>query len=364
MDHAEENPERNALPSGMTEQLLDGAVRTSGFPLQLIAGDVLRRHDFLVQDEWGYADRLTGETRTLDLYATRQLYEIADVNAYRVRPKVSLLVECKRSGLPYVFFGTERPWMPKFPRVAGLTSEEVTLTTDDDRSTWTMSAVHCLGLQDERFRAEPPTAATFSKVEWRKGSETVLSGADPYQRIVMPLISGLHHYLEAQRPASTYFYFDADLVLPLAVIDAPMVHVELDKGAPKYCLVPWVRVIRNEPTAVTESSGDEVACMDIIHVDFMDRYLRSHLLPFADAFMRRAQRHHQVLATGEGFARGLGQSSRSVEARLEPRRMTLPGPLVEVPSGLFPFMRSLLRLADDLVATGVANLRLRLSRRR
>ena len=59
--------------------------------------------DFAVTEEWGFVDRETGIYRTLDVFGYKNLVGKAKAGS-RVEPGLVLLIECKRSELPYVFF--------------------------------------------------------------------------------------------------------------------------------------------------------------------------------------------------------------------------------------------------------------------
>lgn len=69
----------------------------------------------------------------------------------------------------------------------------------------------------------------------------MLSGTDPYQSLVLPLSKALDSHEARVAPIATARYFDATLPRALAIIDGPMVAVELPESGPTYRLAPWVR---------------------------------------------------------------------------------------------------------------------------
>src|SRR5207249_223500 len=88
----------------------------------------------------------------------------------RVRPELNILVECKQSQLPYVFFDTG-PQMHRhgdFPMISGLARDTIVVSSDDDASTWTEPIIHALGLSDHKFQSPPRVCHTLSKCV-RKG---------------------------------------------------------------------------------------------------------------------------------------------------------------------------------------------------
>ena len=118
---APNNPDGNCLSKGVSVDAVQAAIDKSGCPLQTVLGNLLR-DDFAVQDEWSFLDRDTKELRAIDLHAGKELFDRTRLNeSPRVRPSINLLVECKQSELPYVFFLSPKPyWTPEFPLISGL----------------------------------------------------------------------------------------------------------------------------------------------------------------------------------------------------------------------------------------------------
>ena len=114
--------------------------------------------------------------------------------------------------------------------IAGLKTRNIAITSDDDPSTWNFDPISVFDLNRHPFLTEEtPICMTFSKCV-RKGSDLVLSGSDAYQNLVFPLTKAALHLRDRQTPPKTAYYFDCDLIIPLAVIDAPMVGVSLEKN--------------------------------------------------------------------------------------------------------------------------------------
>lgn len=103
MEHTPNNPSTNSLGSGVTESDLANAIQHSGYPFQTIIANSLR-DNFYVQDEWAYIDRDTKELRTIDLLASKNLYDRDSPEKNLVRPSINLIIECKQSDLPMCFF--------------------------------------------------------------------------------------------------------------------------------------------------------------------------------------------------------------------------------------------------------------------
>lgn len=321
IDSAPHNPARNVLAAGVTDVAVLEAIARSGYPLQTVVAEKLAA-EFHVREEWSYLDRDSQGLRNMDVLASRRLFEFHGSQP-RVQPQLNLLIECKKSELPFVFFANRhKPWIQNFPIVAGLKSANIELVTDDDLSTYTLPVLHALGLDNHAFVKDVPVSSTFSKCG-RAGKQLELSGEDAYKGIVLPLIKAAAHFEQAESPRPTFLYFNAHLVVPIAVLDAPMVLLETTNAQPVARLTPWVRVARHEYDKDTEDwRRDRLWALDIVHVDYLDTYVKEHLQPFAEEFSRRVLAHHEELATGRGFVSGLSANSHEdIESRLKPRPM-------------------------------------------
>jgi hypothetical protein len=318
MDSAIDNPTANTLPAGVTDAMVEQSIHASGYPLQLVVTDALSQ-DFSVREEWSFVDPDTGSARTIDLVASRSLFEWKEPQP-RVRPALNLVIECKQSDLPYVFFlSGSHPWLPDFPIISGLKAKHIVLTSDDDPSSWSYRLLDVLELNLHPFLTESvPSCMTFSKCV-RKGSELVLSGSDAYQSLVFPVLKAACHFDNVQQPPPTAYYFDCEIVIGLGVLDAPMVGVHLTDSGTKAELLPWVRVVRHQPSdGHNKYDSTKVFGIDIVHKEYLRAYVDQHVMPFANEFSRLVLKHPEVLAYGRGFVAGMGENSwTDIEPRLQ-----------------------------------------------
>jgi hypothetical protein len=320
MDASPQNPIANQIAHGVTEQQITTAVERSGYPLQIIVAEILRPHFEYIQQEWPYVDRDQKELRSIDVYAQQHLHEWDPQP--RVRPTLSVLIECKQSQLPYIFFPSTsgRFGAGVFPRIVGLRKKLIQLTTDDDLSTYSLPVPMVLNLARDPFCSAPSYCNTLSKCV-RKGAEIELSGTDAYFHLILPLIKAAQHFEVAEHPVDTAWYFDARMVLAVGVLDAPMITATTTNNTTSLTLLPWVRVQRHEYSEEAETRNkNQVWTVDIVHKEFLKSFVTDHLLPFARGFAESTLRHQTELATGNGFASGMGANSwGNLEARLEPR---------------------------------------------
>lgn len=321
MDAPKNNPTTNTLPKGVTQDDILDAVRQSGYPLQLEVANELRTI-FDVYEEWAFVDADTGCPRTLDLFCERSLVKPGS-DSPQVRPTLNLLIECKRSELPYVFFTTEIPFRSNvFPCIAGLPHEEIKVSTDDTRSTFIVNIQDALGLCDQQFVSNPAVrAAIFSKCT-RKGKNLSLSGEEPFNALIHPLLKALHHFKCQEAPAKRHVHFDCHLAFAIAVIDAPLVAVRCGASSETTTLEPWIRIQRHRGTDNHEPSRRfAVDCLDVVHAGFLKGYVENLVLPVSKSFASAVAKHRKVLASGVGFAPGFDANPwKDIANRLRPGR--------------------------------------------
>jgi len=311
------------LGPGVTEADVASAISRSGYPLQTIVAGYCEDTGFHTVEEWSYLDKDSAQLRTIDVKAEKPLPSniIKRPTDCRVRPSFVLLLECKQSQLPYVFFLSRHPIRTShFPFLAGLRQFEIAIKTDDDRSTYNVGVLGALGLESNGFVVSKPEYCTsFSKCV-RKGSELELSGSDPFLSLVSPLIKSLQHFQVAVNPPDTASYFDLYLTLAVAVLDAPMLGVRVQESGNEIVPIPWVRTVRHEYFEGPLWERGRGFAVDIVHKDFLGTYVEQHAEPFAVDFSKLAIKHHQVLATGRAFVSGMRRRGFSgVESGLEPR---------------------------------------------
>lgn len=317
------NPDNNSLPQGVEESDVLDAVSRSGYPLQGIVGQMLLSAGFGIVEEWAFSDDETGNLRALDILANKWLFDINEGQP-RVRPNLSLLIECKQSTLPYVFFPSSgQTGLLDFPLIAGLPHSDLRITTDDSASTWNLPIVHGIGLDNHPFVTGPPHCFIFSKAV-RKGKELQLSGVDPFQSLVLPLVKALKHFENINKPSNTALYFDGHATVGIGVLDAPMVAVAPQAADYRLEMVPWIRVLRHEYFERRLAWFDlRKFVLDLVHKDFLPEYLSTHLGPFADDYSRLVLKHQNEIRHGKAYATEMNaQGHNGIEARLRPRPMT------------------------------------------
>jgi hypothetical protein len=309
-----QNPTANELPTKVLEGYLREAVRRSGYPLQTVVASELQK-SFSVTEEWGYQDRTTQEHRTLDIFAYRKLPE-ENRAGLLIAPALVLLVECKRSQNPYVFFKSEtecgRPLMD-FPRIAGLQRIEL----HEGQKSQEISPSRCLGLESEHFVIEcPPVCTSFARAGGKSedghgnaaartvqdGRGMVLTGTDGYNSILLPLISSLEFL-------GNYYSVSVSPVYPtiafaVCILDGPMVLSEGSPELPILSMVPWVRLLRREKRKIHNGFLHAQFVVDFVHRHALAPFL-GELLQFASLVRDRAVEKGAIFQSGHAAVNDL-----------------------------------------------------------
>lgn len=289
------NPETNQLPAGIEDENLVKAIMSSGYPLQGIVASKLS-DQFTVTEEWGFVDRDTQEHRSLDVVAYKPLYnESCDA----VRPGVFLLIECKRSIHPYVFFkSVPNRSIPGFPSISGLIRRRVSIHNQAGTSSTEVHGCAALGLAEHDFiKTNPPRCSAFSKAV-PSGKKVELSGTDPFNSVVLPLVKAIDHASQLQKVDNRPARLFPILLLCITVLDAPMILVESPELASEPVLTPWIRIVRQEASKGAHLEPYRYYAIDAVHIDFLDEYLKNYLLPFAEEYGRRAVEFENILMNG------------------------------------------------------------------
>jgi hypothetical protein len=285
MRQSSSNPSTNALPPGLDEKALVEAVEVSGYPLQGIVAEKLELAGFEVIEEWGFIDKDTGEHRSLDLLALKRFAAIEDAT---IGPRLALLIECKRSIHPYVFFKkVSKVSTAAFPVVSGVEVSIGEPSGVGSRSYPSAPGQMVLDLKSLPFLKEPPLCASFSRATI-SGKKVDLSGDELFRGIILPLVKSLQFkvqldngLLRLARPAPT-------LVLCIGVLDAPLLVVESPNKAGDPVLTPWVRVLRLQANQDLRKGSHDYYGIDVIHIGALESFLTDQLGPFAEEFARRA----------------------------------------------------------------------------
>jgi hypothetical protein len=283
MRQSRENPRGNALPPGVSEADISRTIEMSGYPVQGRVAALLKGA-FYVTEEWGYTDRETESHRSLDIFAHRKVGDGCSID---------LLVECKRADLPYVFFRSvvERQY-PGVPAIAGIPGDGITLLYNRKGYSTSVVVPPAAILFGD---AEPHNTAASLSAMHRKGSGFELSGSVPFNKTVLPLANAVDYCMATFGSASRDVPLPR-LLLPIAVIDGPLIRVEHPNSLNDPLLQPWIRVVRQESHG--RHPKRRFYEVDFVHIEFMEQFITEYVLPMANTFADRVNRLGLILRDG------------------------------------------------------------------
>lgn len=317
----------DSLPPGLSIEDVRGAISASGYPLQSTVAEMMRNvfgapGSAAVFDEWRYIDSDSGQARAIDLRVTVDLTDTA--SEARVAPILDLLVECKSSELPWVFFcGEGSGHAISLPPIAGLPSDRIAVS-DGSGFTSLLPVMQAIGIIDQPYIfAAALTSSTFGRLR-RKQKRLELSGSEAWSSVTLPLLKATNHLVTTAKPPNTWRRFDARLVIPVVVLDAPMLAVVGPSEDSELRFEPWVRVERYESLEADQFyRRPEMAMFDAVHVNHLESYLRD-VIGFATTFADAVTAHQDVLAEGGGVDPKIGELNGFSSNRLVAYRSLRP----------------------------------------
>lgn len=308
------------LLAGITIDDIRDAISKSGYPFQAVVAETIRTSplgnisDLHIQEEWAYIDRETGQARSIDILIDGRFKHENAERKSKLGPRLNVLVECKQSDLPYIFFLRHSPPSSRnnFPEIFGLDHQQLRIFTNeaeeegkDRRSfSWWMNLRDALDFSQLTFFGSPaPYAISLAKVA-RRGAKVELTGEDAYRSLTLPLLKGADHLKKLSLPDPDHPLRFPRITVSVAVIRAPMLATFLNGEDHELISLPWVRVSHLEPTN-SSARGHEVngivRYFDVVHESFLPRYLEV-LARDADAAILRMHEHSEELMTGVGFS--------------------------------------------------------------
>ncbi len=303
MDSAPDNPQSNKLPAGIKEQELLETISKSGYPLQTIVGRQLGKQGFEVYEEWSYIDKETNKERNIDIMAKKVLCDFDEKRPPKVTPWLDILVECKKSEMPYVFFLMDSDEFFDIVSCSGLVKD--TIAIESNGMIGDEQTDEVLGLDKLDFTGgKINRCMTFTKCV--RESKLVIRGDESYNEIVMPMIKAAEQFKIRAKPPKSAKYFDCHFLACVAVVDAPMVGVKVMDDSNVMTLMPWVRLTRYLTSSNDIWYGESKELpIDIVHKDYFQTYINNHLQPFANEFSKRVMRHQKELASCKGRIKNL-----------------------------------------------------------
>ena len=299
MNESNINPSTNRLPKGINEDELIRSITTSGFPLQGAVANLLKSK-FAITEEWSYLDRDSGNLRSLDIFAFQKRSSSDNISPY-----VAILIECKASIHPYVYFQNSVDRLFPFPMISGLRPVQIRERNAPNNTYLGCKASSILGLDDTVFGKTPPICSAFTQAI-AKGSSVHVSGTDPFNSIVMPLVKAIDHAasLYKFKSHSRDTKLNPTLLLNVCIIDAPLIVVKNPDNSQSVQLEPWVRVLRGEAKPERNYIHYEYYVVDVVHRGYMETFFNSHIEEILSIYEKRVCEKSAILRNG-GFVDNL-----------------------------------------------------------
>lgn len=301
------------------------AVAGSGYPLQMYAAALLRDQGFRIQEEWAYTDADAGKRRAIDVFAFRVGQE-RRTDKGSTAMAFDLLIECKQSRHPFVFFqAVDVPSQAEYPTalfghldiiVGPRTAYPV---SPDDNWATRLPLGQLLDIDGLPFIADTPVASSMS-VARPQNKRVAMSGDDAYRELVLPLTKAIAAHRSSVRARMSKDEDRQLIRLPLvvALLDAPIFLVSAPDAAPQ----PVNRLrLFVRPAVDPDANARRPATIEFVEVvakrAFSD-FLVFELNPFLLEYHRRVAAHHSIVLGGRAEIPGLlrGQDLRHLLNRL------------------------------------------------
>ncbi|MEU1673827.1 hypothetical protein ABZ752_17595 [Streptomyces roseifaciens] len=322
MSNTENVPEFAQLNNGMTPEGLKEAISRSGYPFQAATAASLRSRlaehfdDVTIQEEWEYIDSETQQARSVDILADidvlnfgRRVYKAPAAPLFC---GLNLVIECKQSENPYIFFLRDAPpeGAPSFPEMTGPVRERFKMFERSEEGRvadrgMVLDVRHLLGFYEFDFVLPPvPYAVSLAKA-LRAKSKIEVTGEETYRSLTYPLLKAVDH-LRARVESRPQSQFQERFIVPIAVVRAPMVgSIFSREGEQRLISLPWVRVSRLEPIRNIDDGknvGTLVRYYDVVHESYLGAYVDS----LAEALVEISRR---MMANADELRAGAGSSN-------------------------------------------------------
>jgi hypothetical protein len=265
-------------------QTILAALREAGWLLEQETQTALREASFEVVPGFAFPDPDDGSvSREIDVFGQKTIH--ID-EALRVMVRVSVLVECKQSRMPYVLIGRatddsvrNRPRAEntlRFPSVEVRRDGEGTGSV----TTYSVPGHQYLGLDQaagspwtDPFEANQMTRLDFSRKRWEANNETIFTSlVYPLAKAVTHLDKHLRQLMDmslSTHDPSRYRWAYADFRFPVVVTSSPIYSVNVGEEPIEPRPVPWGTMTRH----IRTQSVDGLFHVDVVSYEHLPAYL-------------------------------------------------------------------------------------------
>jgi hypothetical protein len=227
-------------------------MKLSGFPLEIEATAVLKKNGWHVRNQVYYLDKDEGKPRSIDIVVHKAFYENYAVHD---RLHVSLIIECKKSVKPWVFFTSPKKGQPLFELPFSLIKNFAApkLEQSLNVSKWMQRQMHYTSL-----RSKHCAIISYEPFKQGKGQEVL--------EATHQVTKALGYFLEGFKKAPTLVSMKPAFVLfPVIVFDGHMFECELQNGD--------LKLSRNDYTQYFVEM-EQHFLIDVVGKCFLPEYLK------------------------------------------------------------------------------------------
>lgn len=244
----------------------------SGYPLEIKATLILESNGWSVLNQEGYLDIETGKWRTINILAHKN-FEIPDSLAYE-RLHLSLVVECKKSDEPWIFFTRDKKGLRTFHPIAawGLIKVESKPLLHPLQFEKVTDYFHYYFPEFEKIGIIP--YEPFIKKEKGEGKSIIFEAKNQVLKSLLYEREQSRRFCameEAREKVRTNLKTTNLLIIlyPLVIFDGHLYELEYIEGKPKLTLSKYIQYL----TSFGFPRPEEFV-IDIVEIGFLKEYLR------------------------------------------------------------------------------------------
>ena len=304
------------LRSGVTVDALLKAVSASGYPTQSITAERLRAAlsrssgPVFMQEEWSFLDGERDTVRQLDILAAKHFeipsgfpsHSIDRPTDFRalLRYELDMFVECKKSELPYLFFLRDGAYNPTVPELHGFPHADIEYGESEDQLFVRSPVIDLLRTWEAR-EPTPPVAVSVSKAHRKGGGDIELSGDEVFRGLTVPVLKAVDHFRAQVEPPENWLYRSIRFLVPLVVLDAPMVGVTMIDGVASLEPLESVRLTITRPQGDDHASDlNSISGVDFVCLDALDKYVDT-MQDWAQVLVSRIDQFAAQVVTGKAL---------------------------------------------------------------
>ena len=244
-------------------------IEKSGYPLEIKATSVLESNGWNVLNQEGFLDVETGKWRTIDMVAWKNV-NIPDSLVYE-RLHVSLIIECKKSSKPWVFWIRDKKGLRMFHPIAasGLIKLESKPWLHPLHFEKLADCFHYYFPEFEKIAVIPHEPF----IKKREGKSIIFEAKNQVLKSLLYQQERNRKFCsmeEAKEKAGAKFKTTnlMLLVYPLVIFDGHLYELEYIEDKPKLTLSKYIQYL----TSFGFPTPEEFV-MDIVEIGFLNEYL-------------------------------------------------------------------------------------------